>query len=265
MNKLMIAMAVAALVSGCGTMRSALNPLPTFQASIKGTHLDVSTGDETALIVGVNKFWTDCTIRGPVPVKPGDGTLNTPLSNPNSLVVDAGPATIEVACTTTDIFNDLHHYKARFKFAAEAGHTYTIGRTTDCMELLDATAGGRVLACKPYYSGIYNDLSTGNDTAKIIAGGALSDKGNCKPSTGGWRGRSDFLEVDAGPVAIEGECRARILPDFLGRRRRLSSFHFVAEAGHTYTITAIDKECMSLLDISFEEIVIACEPYQKSQ
>ena len=125
MNKLMIAMAVAALVSGCGTMRSALNPLPTFQASIKGTHLDVSTGDETALIVGVNKFWTDCTIRGPVPVKPGDGTLYTPLSDPNSLVVDAGPATIEVACTQTDIFNDPYRYKARFKFAAEAGHTHT--------------------------------------------------------------------------------------------------------------------------------------------
>jgi hypothetical protein len=130
---------------------------------------------------------------------------------------------------------------------------------------LDVTSDEQIVACEPFFSGRYADMSAGNDTAIIKAGGASRDKGNCRPTTRGRGERRDFFEVDAGLTTISGECQARVLPDMFGHRRRLSNFEFFAEAGHTYTITATDKECMSLLDITAEEIVIACEPYEKSE
>jgi hypothetical protein len=109
------------------------------------------------------------------------------------------------------------------------------------------------------------EIAINPNAALITAGGATRNKGDCQPTWGGIRGRRDFITVNAGTVTIDGECQARILPDIFGRRRRMSSFEFVAEAGHTYTITATEKECMSLLDITSEEIVVACEPYEKSK
>jgi hypothetical protein len=264
MNKLTITIAVVALLSGCVSTKTAR---------------DLSTGNETALIEGVTKFLTNCSIYGPGPIEVGDYEISagdvfgsvfgirapaSPYRGVKSLVVDAGPVKFDVSCTSEDPFGNSVTKKASFDFVSEAGHTYTIAWQRDCMELLDATAGS-VVACEPYYSGSHVDLSTTDDTAIIKAGGASRDKGNCRPTTGGRRERSDFFEVNAGSVTINGECGARILPDFLGRRRRLSRFDFVAEAGHTYTITATDKECMSLIDITSEEIVIACESYEKSK
>lgn len=251
MHKLAIMMVAAVLVSGCGSMGT--------------TARDMSTGEETALIEGLNKFSTDCTIHGPFPLVSDRDMHDISFFKRHSLIVDAGPVEIMVSCTAEDPFGSSFTEKARFDFIAEGGHTYTIAWKQDCMELLDATADGSAVACEPFYSGSYEDLSTTGETAIIRAGGASSDKGDCRPSTGGRRGRRGFLEVDAGPVTIDGECQARILPDFFGRRRRMSSFEFVAEAGHTYTITATEKECMSLLDITSEETVIACEPYEKSK
>ncbi len=79
------------------------------------------------------------------------------------------------------------------------------------------------------------------------------------PTRGGAAERRDFIEVDVGPVSINAVCDRE---SFFDKGWRASSFDFVAEAGHTYTITATEKECMSLLDISSEEFVIACEPYR---
>jgi len=184
------------------------------------------------------------------------------------VTLNAGRVDVSVVCETADI---MGHYKSKasFSFDALAGHDYVITKRDchACVKLKDLTTNKLVAKYDTLNNplGRVADLSTGDNTAIIRAGGAFSDKGNCQPSTGGRRGRSDFLEVDAGPITIDGECQARILPDFFGRRRRMSSFEFVAEAGHTYTITATEKECMSLLDITSEEIVIACEPYEKSK
>ena len=146
-----------------------------------------------------------------------------------------------------------------FNFTAEGGHTYTfaLSKSEFCLNLLDVTADGHVVACEPYFSGRYNDLSTGDDTAIIRAGGASSDKGGCKPSRG--ETRYDFMEVDAGLIGINATC----FTAFFGRPSSTSRFDFVAEAGHTYTFTATDKECISLIDITSEETVIACEPYEQ--
>ena len=107
----------------------------------------------------------------------------------------------------------------------------------------------------PGHPGSKQETAVNLNAPLIKAGGASRDKGGCS---------FEFV-AEAGHTYTITECQARILPDFFGRRRRMSSFEFVAEAGHTYTITATDKECMSLLDITSEEIVIACEPYEKSE
>ena len=265
MSKLTIMMITVALLSGCVSMKTAR---------------DLSTGNETAVIEGVTKFWTNCSIYGPYPIEVGDYEISasdvfgsligirapaSPSQGVKTLAVDAGPIKIMVSCTTEDPFGSSVTEKARFDLVTEAGHTYTIAWQRDCMELLDATAGRSAVACEPYYTGRYEDFSTTDDTAIIRAGGASRNKGDCSPSTGGSRERRDVFEIDAGPTTINGICQAAILPDFFGRRRRMSSFKFVAEVGHTYTITATEKECMSLLDITSEEIVIACEPYEKSK
>ena len=259
MNKLTAMMVTLTLLWGCGSMVSAVNPLPVFTS----TDIDMSksTGEGQARIEGLSGFWVNCGIVKPV--------------RADSLTVDAGRVKIQAYCSEDDPFDTIPFTRyVMFNFIAEDGHTYALApqgsdwiRGSDyCLGLLDVTAGGHIVACEPYYSGSnLDDLSTGDDTAIIKAGGASSDKGNCRPSTGGRRGRRDFLRVNAGPITIDGECHARILPDIFGLRRRMSSFEFVAEAGHTYTLTASDNECMSLLDITSEEIVIACEPYGKSK
>ena len=239
-----------------------------------GEDLFVSEG--TALITrlgrgGFFKGWSGCEI-GQI-VAPdlsisifGEPRMSGVASAEDSLIVEAGPAKVLALCYHSTPFGDFR-LQALFDFIAEAGHTYTFSGSESgaCLNLLDVTTDEQIVACETFFSGRYADLSTGDDTAVIKAGGASRNKGNCRPTTGGRGGRRDFLEVDAGLTTISGECQARVLPDMFGNRRRQSNFEFIAEAGHTYTITATDKECMSLLDITFEEIVIACEPYEKSE
>ena len=247
-NRLAIMMVAAVLVSGCGSTGTSVR--------------DRSTGEETAVIEGWKELWSGCYIHGPLPKEFVDTTLLPAGSRSGSLIVDAGPVKIMVRCVMDSPFG-VYIHKATFHFPAEGGHTYVIvwKQKQGCIELLDATADGSVVACEPYYSGSgdYEDLSTTGETASIRAGEASSDKGNCKPFT--WRRREarDFIKVDAGPVSINATC----FNGFLGRPESTARFEFVAEGGHTYTITATDKECMSLLDITSEEFVIACEPYRK--
>ncbi len=237
---------------------------------------DPFVSDGTALITrlgrgGFFKSWSGCEV-GQI-VAPdlsisifGEPRMSEVGSAADSLVVDAGPANIMALCYYSTPFGDVH-FQARFDFVAEAGHAYTFAGSESgaCLNLLDVTTDEQIVACEPFFFGRYADLSTGDDTAVIKAGGASRNKGNCRPTTGGRGGRRDFFEVDAGLTTINGLCQPRVIPDIFGRGWRRSNFEFVAEAGHTYTITATDKECMSLLDITFEEIVIACEPYEKSE
>ena len=240
-------MAAAALVSGCGSMST--------------TARDMSTGEETALIEGVNQLLTNCTIHGPFPVVPGGVRPKSSFSKRHSLVADAGPLKIMVSCTTDYPFSDSIKRNIRINFVSEAGHTYTIAQKKDCMELVDATVG-RVVACEPYYRGHFAIQSTGDDIATFITVGDLYSDDFCRVDKEGVGRKFGHLEVDAGPITVNAICEKK---GAWSNTKRTSSFDFVAEAGHTYTITATDKECMSLIDITSEEIVIACESYEKSK
>ena len=135
------------------------------------------------------------------------------------------------------------------------------------MSLLDITSEEILIACEPFSNKSTRRITTVSLNAALIeAGEASRDKGNCLPTRGGQPERRDFLEVDAGPIKFDAACNGWwVYGSNLGQRWLVSSFDFVAEAGHTYTITATDKECVSLLDITSEETVIACEPYRQSE
>jgi hypothetical protein len=260
-------MVAAVLVSGCGSTGTTVR--------------DLSTSEETALIEVREDSRSGCSIIGPLPIDWTDHVpptlrsvllgvrADSPHDGADSLIVDAGPVKIMVSCSAASAgpLGGGFTERASFNFTAEDGHTYDIAwkRKQDCMELLDATADGSVVACEPYYSGSYEDLSTTSETASIRAGGASSNKGNCRPFTGERRkwGRElrDLIKVDAGPVSINARC----FNGFFGRPPSTARFEFVAEAGHNYTITATEKDCISLLDITFEDTAIACEPYKKDE
>jgi hypothetical protein len=262
MYKLVIMAVVVALLSGCG-----------------GTTVrDVSTGEDTVVIEGWSEFWSGCKIFGPLPVVSGgkgfvDGARSRRMGDSmaygsvgnDSLIVDAGPVYIMVACSVDNPFGRRKTERATFNFTAEGGHTYAIVWKQGCIQLLDATADGSIVACEPSYSGGYEDLSTTGETASIRAGEASSDKGNCRPFTGErqkWgRNIREFIKVDAGPVSINARC----FSTFFGRPESTARFEFVAEAGHNYTFTATEKDCISLLDITSQETEIACEPYKKDE
>ncbi len=149
MNKLTVTVAAVALLSGCGAM-------PTH------TTRDRSTGEETALIEGLNEFWTDCSIHGPLPIDLSDHmppTLpsvssvllgvraDSPYDGAGSPVVDAGPFTVDVTCRAYT----LGQRKLSFSFVAETGHIYTFTDSDmKCIRLLDITFEETVITCEPY-------------------------------------------------------------------------------------------------------------------
>ena len=105
------------------------------------------------------------------------------------------------------------------------------------------------------------DLSTGDETA-LVTHASGPGKGACSP-TKDKRWRDNFLDynrliVDAGPVTIYATC-------FISSKEKLASFDFVAEAGHTYMVADERTGCMSLLDTTFEETLITCEPFEESE
>ena len=239
MTNLMITIVLVALLSGCA-------------AGVE-TVRDFSTGDETALIHG------------------NDGTIFLPKGTceiiwphfANSMVVDAGPVTFVEFCSNLPFNMDGHRIEvmAVFRFHAKAGHTYQTKATIKdgCMTLLDVTASSYVVACEPYFDHRFKDLSTGDNKAVVRSIGATGYN-YCAVTME--QKRFGFLFVDAGSNTIDVICRKT--GTFGGHPRILtSSFDFEAQAGHTYTFSAEDDECIRLLDITSDESVIACEPYEQ--
>ena len=260
MNQLTIVLLVFVLLSGCAS-----------------TPHDRSTGEETALIESQDKFWSRCSIYGPLPVElrelepptardffgifVGIDPFASTSNYHDSLVVDAGSVKIVTRCVAEDPFGGSVNYNARFSFIAEAGHTYNFsGKNSDCYKLLDVTDGGRVVACEPYFRGFYDDLSTGNDVATFVTTGGPYSEDFCLATKGSvWQSRG-LLEFDAGPITVDAICEKK---GWWKDKKMISSFDFVAAAGHTYRFTASDKNCMRLIDLTAGGVVIACEPYEE--
>ena len=228
--------------SGCGTVEGVRSEFRSYE-----DHVDLSdkASNEVATIRGevfnVVIARAACWMRSPAYTK--------------SVTVNAGIVDIEAEC------EDAFALFANFRFEALAGHEYLI-RTRycdDCIGLLDVTTDEVIVkapSCRG--KGCLLDLSTGDDKAIIRDN---EGKTSCGPaSEQGLLGVVSLLYVDAGPVTIEAICGTSW--DLIFNKRRVASFDFIAETGHTYTFATKDKECMHLLDITSKELVIACEPYE---
>jgi len=181
----------------------------------------------------------------------------TAPANAERVTVNAGTVNVSVVCETADVGSGSRTDKASFSFDALAGHNYVITKRDcdSCFYLKDETTNKKIAKFSVSSWRRYREISPVNPNASlIIAGGGYA---NCKPTNGGRR--LNFIEVEAGPITFDAICDTGTFR----RRFQISSFNFVAEAGHTYTNTALEKDCMSLLDITSGQIVIACEPYRK--
>ena len=101
------------------------------------------------------------------------------------------------------------------------------------------------------------DLSTGEATALIEGSHVGRDCWVSVPAM------AKTLVVDAGPISISTTCStpyAVLRDDTLVH----SKFHFEAELGHTYRVTARDDGCIALLDVTSEERLVTCRPYYYS-
>jgi len=185
--------------------------------------------------------------------------MTTP-AHAERVTVNAGTVNVSVVCKT-DAPGTGRVDKASFSFNALAGHDYVITkRDCDrCVKLTDETTRKMVAKFELSTKRTRKITPVNPDAALIRAGGAFPDEGNCRPTRGGLTGRRDFFEVDAGPIKINAICE----PLTFSQDLRISSFDFVGETGHIYTMTVKEKKCISLLDITSEEFVIACEPYRK--
>lgn len=230
--------------SGCGTVQGVGSTFRSYE-----NHVDLSdtASNEVATIRGeifnmvIGR--AACWMRSPAYAK--------------SVTVNAGIVDIEAEC------EDTFATFANFRFEALAGHEYLI-RTRycdDCIGLFDLTTDEVVVktpSCRG--KGCLLDLSTGDDKALIRE---EFGKNSCKPAAEqGYLGVVSFLYVNAGPVTIEANCSTTDLWAMIRRRQETASFDFIAETGHTYTFRKKEKECMRLLDITSEEVVIACEPFK---
>jgi hypothetical protein len=175
------------------------------------------------------------------------------------VTVNAGTVDVSVVCDTTDIVSGSGLNRASFSFDALAGHNYVITKRDcdDCFNLKDEATNKKIGKFSVSSWWHYQETSPVNPNASlIIAGGGYA---KCKPTNEGRR--LDFIEVEAGPITFNATCDTGTFR----RRLQISSFNFVAEAGHTYTNTALEKDCMSLLDVTSGQIVIACEPYRETE
>lgn len=232
--------------SGCGTLEGVYSEFRSYE-----DHVDLSdTGsDEIATIRGeifnIVIARAECWMRSPAYAK--------------SVTVNAGIVDVEAECSGGFALF------ANFRFEALAGHEYLIRSRycDDCIELLDVTTDEVIVkapSCRG--NGCLLDLSTGDDKALIRE--EEVGKNSCMPAAEqGFLGVVSFLYVNAGPVTIEANCSTSDLWAMLIRRTHMTaSFDFIAKTGHTYTFRKKEKECMLLLDITSEEVVIACEPFK---
>lgn len=170
------------------------------------------------------------------------------------VTVNAGMVDVVAVCAGRDSVEEINWlYSAAFHFDAVAGHEYEIdGNCNDCLRLRDITTE-ELVAESPYLrvGEFVEDLSTSDHTATISQTDCwLTD------------GAATSLLVDAGPINMDVTCSVR------GWRFSYSataSFHFDAEAGHTYRFSSRESrgECISLFDTTLDDTLISCEPYEK--
>jgi hypothetical protein len=112
--------------------------LVSFLGGCASAPVDVSSGTETATIVGKGM----CSLYGVDPYS----------ARAQKLVVDAGLINIVVGCLHFyPLVMDSSSSSSHFGFIADAGHTYNVENNgSDCLQLLDITAGGQIVACAEY-------------------------------------------------------------------------------------------------------------------
>jgi hypothetical protein len=238
MKKLSIVSLMLALSAGCAT-----GPV------------DVSEGDQTALIKGFGAIGGGCSVHAqPEQNEPvqGKGT--------RELTVDAGRITIVARCGHPGAYSSPDSLTP-FEFTAEAGHTYEFRnqrRGPNCLELVDLTDHTRAVACKPYSFGGYRNLSTGAHTAFLNGAGKYL---KCRFSSVDqeWR-RYEVLQIDPGKIAVNVRCD---LGTFFRQYDGQAHFNFNAEAGHEYAFSKSDEDCIQLVDLTVDGSVVVCEIYQE--
>jgi len=259
-NKTAIILAAIAVLSGCAQFVTAFSP--------RAGHVDLSGSDSAGVAIIRGSYWSiavetyDCWIKYPAETK--------------KLTIDAGVADIYAVCRHSAIDHSGGVLNASFNFDALAGHEYVISTRTckGCIQLIDACEGciqlidvtaNEVVAASPHNPlGRVADLSTGDNTAAIEVSSSVDGSWGC------WLTDKyvDYLIVDAGTVTVDSTCAIATLSLNWNRVSKVrSSFHFEAETGHSYTVklsrASIKDKCTLLLDITTEEIIIACEPYEK--
>jgi hypothetical protein len=100
--------------------------------------------------------------------------------------------------------------------------------------------------------------------SRIIPGGAISQRNACWPSAESKRSkdRVALMGVTAGPTQLDASCMKPQSNTDVGVKT--ASFSFDAEPGHIYALSGEDETCMRLLDITSEEVVVACEAYHQA-
>ena len=259
MNKTAIILVAIAVLSGCVAMETTLDHRPM--------HVDLSGSDPAGVAIIRASTWS-------IGVESDVCWISYP-AHTKRVTLDAGVADIFAVCTHNDMFGSSAR-NAAFHFEALAGHEYVITRRPceGCIQLIDernygtqlidVTANEVVAASRHNPLGRVADLSTGDNTAAIEVWSWVDGSSGC------WLTDKyvDYLIVDAGTVTVDSTCAIATLSLNWNRVSKVrSSFHFEAETGHSYTVklsrASIKDKCTLLLDITTEEIIIACEPYEK--
>ena len=245
---------IITICAGCSTIYNRLTIDREGHVDLSGSgSAGVATIRGTTFDIGVAS--TDCWMKYP--------------ANAKRVTLDAGMVDIIALCRHTDKSGGSPLDTATFRFEAIAGHKYEISsqKCYQCFRLRDATTN-ELVAENPaepasYYredktyryagrAGINEDLSTGDDTVRLIGLSECRLQGHEVKS----------LVVDAGSINIDVNCRKPNLttPSY-GTFR--SSFAFDAETGHTYYFWQVShEECIGLFDTTVANSPISCEPYE---
>jgi hypothetical protein len=260
--RIFFVLVVSVFVPGCAAIVH--NTESNFETAV-----DLSDANDVAIIKGVytsamaGYMSEDCWI-----LEPG---------NAKQITVNAGVVNFTAACEGFDFFDTSNsvvdsHYLS-FRFVALAGHEYAIKRYRGTFRLHDETAKQKLKHCAKSKThtcytnhGSKDGRSPGANRALIMAGGATSNKGGCKPALKENVLGMNAIYVDAGAITTYARC----FDVFFGRPASVATFNFVAEGGHEYTFAASDEECIHLIDITDSditnaEIVLACEPYKEAE
>ena len=260
--RIFFVLVASGFVSGCASIVHSTKS--EFESAV-----DLSNANDVAIIRGVyttamaGYMSEDCWI-----LEPG---------NARQITMNAGVVNITAACEGFDFFdpnNSTVNVKyLSFHFDALAGHEYAIKRYRGTFRLHDKTGRQKLRHCAKSKTDTCYTNSGGKDgrstgasialmnRALIMAGGAASNKGSCKPALMQNARGINGIYVDAGAITIYARCF-----DYLfGRPTSVAKFDFVAEVEHQYSFAASDEECIRLIDITDAEIVLACEPYKEAE